>query len=167
MKFKSAVMMGVLSAVSLVAAAQWQWVDTDGRKVYSDRAPPPGTPEKNILKQPGGRPAAVLPAATAASSPASSAAAASALRPPAKDKELEEKKKQAEQSEAARKKAEEEKYTKAKTEHCNRARQAKASFDSGIRMTRINDKGEHEILDEAARASEAKRIQDVIQSDCR
>ena len=166
MKFKSAVMMGVLSAVSLVAVAQWQWVEADGRKVFSDRAPPPGTPEKNILKQPGGKPTAMQPAATAANSPASSAGAASVLRPPARDKDLEDKKKQAEQADSARKKAEEEKYLKAKADSCSRARLAKASFDSGVRITRMNEKGEHEYLDDAARAAEANRIQGVIQSDC-
>ena len=44
MKLKSALILGVLSAVSLVAAAQWQWLDKDGHKVFSDRAPPPETP---------------------------------------------------------------------------------------------------------------------------
>ncbi|HZY15413.1 MAG TPA: DUF4124 domain-containing protein, partial [Ramlibacter sp.] len=28
-------------SVPLAAAAQWQWLDKDGRKVFSDRAPPP------------------------------------------------------------------------------------------------------------------------------
>ena len=36
------------------AAAQWQWIDKDGRKVFSDRPPPADIQEKNILKQPGG-----------------------------------------------------------------------------------------------------------------
>jgi hypothetical protein len=30
----------------------------------------------------------------------------------------------------------------------------------------MNEKGEHEYLDDAARAAEANRIQGVIQSDC-
>jgi hypothetical protein len=32
--------------------AQWQWIDKDGRKVYSDRSPPSDIQEKNILKRP-------------------------------------------------------------------------------------------------------------------
>ena len=42
----------------LLAQAQWQWIDKDGRKVFSDRAPPSDIPDKNILKQPGSRVAA-------------------------------------------------------------------------------------------------------------
>jgi hypothetical protein len=169
MKFKNSVILGVLLAASMGAAAQWQWLDKDGRKVYSDRPPPPETPEKNILKQPG-RPAsaqaAAQPAAKAASSPASAPAAGSTPRLSGKDKELEEKKKQAEQAEAAQKKAEEEKYQKARAENCNRAKLAKSSFDTGARIARTNEKGEREILDEAGRAAEGQRIQDVIKSEC-
>mgnify|MGYP006995905986 CR=1 FL=1 len=114
----------------------------------------------------GGRLAQAQAAASAASSPASATVTASAPRPSGKDKDLEDKKKQAEQAEVARKKAEEEKYLKAKAENCARTRQAKASFDSGARIVRMNEKGEREILDETGRAKEMKRIQDILQSEC-
>ena len=39
-----------------VAWAQWQWIDKDGRKVFSDQPPPPGTPNDKIVKRPGNRP---------------------------------------------------------------------------------------------------------------
>lgn len=177
MKFKSAVIFGVLCAASMAAMAQWswQWIDKEGRKVYSDRPPPLDTPEKNILKQPAARPAPVgqQPAtpspASAAPTPASAAAApaATALRPSGKDKGLEEKKKQAEQEEAALKQAEEEKALKVKAENCSRARQAKAGLDSGVRIARTNEKGERVVLDDAARAAENKRMQDIIASECK
>lgn len=83
------------------------------------------------------------------------------------DKDLLEKKKQAEDAEAAKKKAEEEKALKARVENCARAKQAKATFDSGVRVARQNDKGEREVMDEAARATETKRIQTIIDADCR
>lgn len=112
MKLKTAVVLGAIWATSLAAMAQWQWVDKDGRKVYSDRPPPADVPEKNILKQPGYR-SAVAPAPAAAPASAASAAASAAIpRPSGKDKELEEKKKQAEQQEAAARKAEEERIQK-------------------------------------------------------
>lgn len=161
MKFKSAVVMGVLSAVSLVAAAQWQWIDNDGRRVFSDRAPPAGTPQKNILKQPGGSPVPAPAAETA-----KPAAAAPAPRRSGKEKELEDKKKQAEQAEAQQKKADEEKYQKARADNCARARQSKAGLDSGVRVVRTNEQGEREVLDEAAYAEERKRVQELIQSEC-
>jgi len=39
----------------LSATAQWQWLDKDGRKVFSDRPPPADVPDKNILAQPNMR----------------------------------------------------------------------------------------------------------------
>ncbi|MBE2261755.1 MAG: DUF4124 domain-containing protein [Burkholderiaceae bacterium] len=167
MKPKSAILFLALWAVTLIAVAQWQWVDKDGRKVYSDRPPPADIPEKSILKQPGATPV------VRAANPASTVAGSSATdTPPApkvsgKDKELEEKKKQAEQAEAAKAKAEEEKFQKTRAENCRRAQQAKAAFDSGARIARTNSKGEREILDDATRASEAKRLDDVIQTECK
>ncbi|WP_313879318.1 hypothetical protein [Rhodoferax mekongensis] len=83
------------------------------------------------------------------------------------DKALDAKKKQAEAAEAAKKKAEEERIAKAKADNCKLARQAKATFDSGARISRTNAAGEREFLDDAARAAEAQRIQGVIDADCK
>ena len=94
-------------------------------------------------------------------------AAASAPKITGKDKELEEKKKQAEAAEAEKKKAEEEKLAKARADNCARAKRAKAEFDSGVRIARTNDKGEREIMDDAARAVESKRLDGIIASDCK
>jgi hypothetical protein len=173
MKIHKLVLLAFACTWSLGASAQWQWIDKDGRKVFSDRAPPLDIPEKSILKQPGGNlggRAAQKPAPAAGDS--ESAAAASAPRLPAsaaaggKDKELEEKKAQAEAAEAAKKKAEEEKLAKAKAENCTRARQAKATFDSGRPMMHTNAQGERVYLDEATRAAESKRIDGIIATDC-
>ncbi|MDO5691892.1 MAG: DUF4124 domain-containing protein [Pseudomonadota bacterium] len=162
----------------MAAHAQYQWVDKDGRRVFSDRPPPADVPQKNVLQQPRmstGAPvarAAPAPAAapTAAASEAPSAAAspaAAASAPPAVDKTLEEKKKQAEAAEAAKRKAEEEKIAAARAESCKRAMNAKASLESGMRMARLNDKGEREVLDDNQRAAEMKRTQQIIDQDCR
>ena len=64
-------------------------------------------------------------------------------------------------------KAEQEKIVKAKIENCARAKQAKATFDTGVRLSKANAAGEREILDDAGRAAEGKRIQTVIESDCK
>ena len=176
-------LLAVACTWAMGAAAQWQWIDKDGRKVFSDRPPPQEIPEKSILKQPGGSrptraapaaaPADGTPGATAEAVPGAVAAApAAAAKPVAsapgsgKDKALEEKKAQAEAAEAAKKKAEEEKIAKAKVENCTRARQAKASFDSGRPITQSNAQGERIFLDEAGRAAEVKRINGVIAADC-
>ncbi|HEY0201416.1 MAG TPA: DUF4124 domain-containing protein [Burkholderiaceae bacterium] len=150
----------------LAASAQWQWLDSTGHKVFSDRPPPPDIPEKNILKQPKpiGGPAI---AATPSETPETSASAAP--KPPQSsgvDKDLEEKKKQAEAAEAAKKKAEEEKNAKARIDNCARARQSKATLDSGMRIAHVDAKGERVYLDDSARAVESARVQGIINSDC-
>ena len=171
MKRIQKILMGAACLISLAASAQWQWTDKDGRKVFSDRAPPSDILEKNIIKRPGGRAASPMgtPANGGDLAPTVAAplGAASAPRLSGVDKELAEKKKKAEEAEVAKRKAEEEKVLKAKVENCARVKQAKSSFDSGVRMARTNEKGEREVMDDAARASEVKRIQSVIDSDCR
>ena len=159
----AAVAVAALFCASLSASAQWQWLDSGGRKVFSDQAPPPEVPEKNILKRPGG---AARPAPAPAAAPASAPASAAVPRVSGKDTALEEKKKQAEAEAAAKQKAEEEKYQKTRAENCQRARQAKRTFDSGVRLGRLNEKGEQIFLDEAGRAAEAKRIEEVIAVEC-
>ena len=155
------------------ALAQWQWIDKDGRKVFSDRAPPPEVLEKNILKRPAGQQRPRQPAVESEGETAKAGSAAPAALPggvptlPTVDKELEAKKKQAADAEAAKRKAEEERITKAKIENCARAKQAKASFDSGVRIATTNTKGEREVMDDATRAAETRRIQSIIDSDCR
>lgn len=175
MKYIRFFLMSVACLISMAASAQWQWTDKDGHKVYSDRAPPADVLEKNILKRPGGRGAkAGVPDAPASSAETAAAAAmaapqaaSSAPRLSGVDKELAEKKKKAEEAEVAKRKAEEERVLKAKVENCARAKQAKASFDSGVRIARTNDKGEREVMDDAVRASEIKRIQSIMDSDCK
>lgn len=180
MKMHKILLLAVACTWAMGAAAQWQWIDKDGRKVFSDRPPPADIQEKNILKQPGGSlparpvpapaaatatgdaPAATAPATAAAATPKPAASAAGS----GKDKELEEKKAQAEAAEAAKKKAEDEKIAKAKAENCTRARAAKAAFDAGKPITQTNAQGERIFLDGPARAAEAKRIDGIVASDC-
>ena len=94
-------------------------------------------------------------------------AQASAPKVTGKDKQLEEKKKQAETAEAEKKKAEEEKVAKVRADNCARAKRAKADMDSGVRIARTNDKGEREVMDDAARAVESKRLEGIVASDCK
>jgi hypothetical protein len=163
----------VVACTCASALAQWQWIDKDGRKVYSDRAPSPDVLEKNIVRRPAGRvPSAPAPAsdpvngeqATNAPGPV---VAASSAKGAGTDKELEAKKKQAAEAELAKRKDEEARVTKTKVENCARAKQAKTTLDSGVRVSRSNAAGEREIMDDAARATELKRIQTVIDNDCK
>jgi Domain of unknown function (DUF4124) len=154
------------------AMAQWLWVDPAGNKVFSDTAPPPGTPEKNILRKPGAR-TEIKPAESSAAAGAAAPAGTAAAPAPkvtGKDEQLEAKKKladkQAEEAAQAKKKAEAEKFAKARAENCERAKRSKQTFDSGIRVATTNAKGEREIMDDKARAAEGRRIDEIIRSDC-
>ena len=161
---------------AITASAQWQWVEKDGRKIFSDRPPPAEIAEKNILKRPPGaaRAAAALApitptveAVAGAKPPAAPASRASAPKLSGKDAELEAKKKKADDEEAAKKKAEEEKIAKVKSENCERAKTGLATLQSGVRMSAVNANGEREVFDDAKRASEAKRAQEVIDASCK
>lgn len=175
MKMKKQLLVSLVMALVCGSAfAQWQWIDKDGRKVFSDRAPSPDVPDKSIIKRPAGasKNAAPATADTAAAkdvpSPgASPLPAASSPKVSGVDKELEARKKQAADSEAAKVKAEQDRLAKARAENCARVKQAKEAYDSGVRISRTNAAGEREILDDAARATELKRIQGLIDNECK
>jgi hypothetical protein len=141
--------------------AQWQWIDKDGRKVFSDQPPPPSVPDNKIVKRPGARMPEAEPVAAAAAS------AASIPKVSGKDKELEEKKKQMAAAEAEKKKAQDDEMAKARAENCDRAKRTKATIDSGVRLSTANAKGEREIMDDTARAAELKRAETIIARDCK
>lgn len=160
--WRSFVLAVATSLACTAAVAQWQWVDSAGRKVFSDTPPPPGIPDKDILKR--ASPAAARPAAPAPTAP--SAAAPTAPQISGRDEQLEARKKQAEAQEQAAKKAEADKLAKARQDNCERAKRSKVTLDSGVRMATTNAKGEREIMGDAARAAEVKRVNEIIQSSC-
>ena len=174
------VVAGTACLMVQAAAAQWQWLDKDGRKVFSDRAPPSEVLEKNIVKRPRGvqpvAPAAdatmnpngtLAAAADTVQSPPAASAASGEPKLSALDKELIEKKKKAADAEAAKRRADEDRVAKARLDNCVLGKQAKASLDSGLRVARTNAKGEREILDDAARTAEVQRVQNIIDGSCR
>lgn len=156
-----------LGAASLPALAQWQWVDSAGKTVFSDRAPPPEVPDKAIRKRPSA--ASAANPATAASGPNIMPASVAASAPPIRrtDSALAAKAKQAEQTELAQRGAQEARLRQARAESCARAKSALAHLASGQRIARSNDRGEREVLDDAARALEQQRLQSVVDTDCK
>ena len=162
--------------ISLSAMGQYVWLDAAGRKVFSDQPPPANTPAKRILQQPG-KAALAAPVATsdADEKPAgktaegADAAAKTATAPKivSKDKDLEAAKKKIDDESDAKKKADEEVRNVAKADNCVRAKQAKTTLDSGVRLTHTNAKGERGYMDEATRMVETKRIDGIIGSDCK
>ena len=163
---------------SLTAAAQYMWLDATGRKVFSDQPPPANIPAKRVLQQPG-KAAVSMPAAVTDEKPNADADADSpkaATKPKTtaatqanagKDKDLEAAAKKADDEAAAKKKAEQEVQDKAKADNCVRAKQAKATLDTGMRLSHTNAKGERGFMDDATRMVETKRVEGIIASDCK
>jgi hypothetical protein len=148
--------------VSLGAQAQWQWVDSTGRKVFSDTAPPASVPEKSILKRPGAAPAEATKPEQAKAEPAKP----DAPKPSGVDAQLEARKKEAESAEAAKKKAEAERIAKARADSCSRAQQNRAALQSGQRIATVNAQGEREFMSDERRASELRRLEGIVRTDC-
>jgi len=170
MDFKFATRTLILAVASCsftpVALAQWQWIDKDGRKVFSDRSPPAEIQEKDILKRPGGK-SPSLTASSADPAPTTAAAVkAAAPKLSGKDAQLEARKKRADEDEAIKKKIEEEKLAHIKADNCERAHKGLATIQSGVRLSVVNAKGEREFMDDSARAAESKRLQGVAASEC-
>ncbi|MGY4828870.1 DUF4124 domain-containing protein [Sphaerotilaceae bacterium SBD11-9] len=161
-------------SLSNPAFAQWKWKDKSGHVQYSDLPPPQSVSDADILQRPSGSAARKAPAFAPNSAQAAAAAlAASGALPGASgpaqsgEPELEAKRRKAADDEAAKRRAEEEKLRAARAENCQRAKAQLRALDDGMRMARVNDKGEREILDDKGRAEESKRTRDIIASDCK
>ncbi len=176
MKLHKLLSLALVCFWTMGAFAQYQWVDKEGRKVFSDRPPPVEVPQKNILKEPRAISAArTAPAPAAQGDAATDAAGATAQAAPpvmsGKDKALEEQKAKTEAQEAAKKKAEADakatQATKARADNCARARQSAQALQPGRLVGTTNAQGERGYMDDATRAAELKRAEQIIQSDCR
>lgn len=152
--------------LSTPAGAQWKWKDSSGRTQYSDLPPPPGTPESAVLQRPSGarvRDVIPPPAASGASAaPAPALPAAKTTEP-----ELEAKLRKEEQEKAAKAKVEADKLAAQKAENCKRAQAQQRTLQEGVRVARMNEKGEREVLDDSGRAVEMERARAVIAADCK
>ena len=154
------------------AWAQWQWLDANGKKVFSDLAPPRDVPEKNILKQPGvpaARKALTADSDKPGATPATGRDAAAKPPDPAAARtqaELDAKKKQAEDAEKAKEKVEAQRVAAAKADNCQRAQTALAALNTGTPMRTMNAQGERIFMDENARQAEKQRLQSAVQQNC-
>jgi hypothetical protein len=138
----------------------WKWRDASGQLHISDTAPPAGTPAKNIISAPQGG-VALQPASAPVASAMPAASAPSAL---------DMRKRAAEQEKASKDKADREaveaQNAATRRDNCTRAQGSLAGLQSGQRVARVNANGEREIIDDAARAAEIKRVQDIVAGNC-
>jgi type IV secretory pathway VirB10-like protein len=164
---------GLALALGLAAGdvlAQWKWRDAKGQVHVSDLPPPREVQDKDVLQRPPAAPAraATAPAAaTPAAADPEAPAAPTAEAAPRVDPELEARRKAAEQDKAARQRQDEQKAAAQRAQNCERARAHLRQLDSGMRLARVNDKGERVVIDDKERAAETQRTRQVIASDCR
>lgn len=163
----SIALIGLLLAAS--AQAQWKWKDAKGNVQYSDRPPPAGTPDKDVLQRPATAPRTIgiVPAdqpASAASAPAPKPAASA---PSKAEQEAAARQKQDQDREAAKQKEEERRAAEQRRENCSRAQANLRDLQSGIRITRTNERGERVFMDDVQRQAEIERTRGLITSECR
>ncbi len=164
-------LMLLIGSLPFSVHAQWHWIDAQGSKIYSDQPPPVGTPVNKILKKP-----VLLPTANSnlaneitLPEPDDIVDKKDVKNPQGKiEKDKKSKKDNNDGDLSKDEQAKIEAKNKAtKIDNCNRAKSAKLGMDSGLRMAKINDKGERIFLDAAALAVENKRIDGIIQSNCK
>lgn len=155
---------------TLPCAAQWKWRDAQGRIQYSDRPPPNDVRDRDILARPAAAPTAAHAGARTAPASAASAAGntpAGTATTSSSDPALEARKRQADAAQDQARRDEEARVARQKVENCARAKEYARTVESGQRISRTNEKGEREFLDDAQRTKEAARAREIIASDCR
>ena len=158
--------------LAMPAHAQWKWKDATGKVQYSDRPPPQGTPEKDILQRPPGQQMQIVQwqngKVVNTSEAASAAAAASSASAPGKtERDAAAKQKADEQEQAAKRKADEQRVAEQKRVSCAGARNNEQVLLTGTRMVQSNGQGENVVMDDQRRAAELQRVRAVIASDCK
>lgn len=161
-----AISLAVLASIAWAqqSPSQWKWRDAAGQLHISDMPPPASVPSSAILE----RPTDVRRNGRAVPQPSRAPeAAASAPRPAGTDPELDARRKKADDEKAVQQKVAQEKDAALRAENCSRAKGHMAALNEGMRMTRTNEKGEREVLDDKGRAEEMQRARTVIASDCK
>lgn len=139
--------------LALPAAAQiYEWRDAQGQLNYSDQ-PPQGVEAKLI--RPGRAPSAP-----------GTDDAEQASQPSLAERELEFRERRAEEAEAKAKAEQESQQAAERERMCTQARSQLSALQSGQRVSRFNQRGEREYLDDVERAAEITRAQDFIRNNC-
>lgn len=159
-------------AVTPNVFAQFKWRDANGRIVYSDMPPPTSVAPDAVLQAPGqrapsskadtGQASGATAATGAASSTSSSPAAATSVA----DRELEFRKRRLEKAEAERKAAGEAAKARQVAAACEDTRSELRALESGMRMSRVNERGEREVIDEDQRAARLDATRRTAREHC-
>jgi hypothetical protein len=149
-----------------LAQAQYMWIDEKGIKQFSDRAPPPSIPLKNILKAPPG----VASAATPVLVPSDQLVAAPAATPPARpkaaptvaDRNADFNKRQKDKVDFELKEKNEREAKAARTEQCDGLRLSRRTFESGERIGVQDKNGGRSYMSDQQREIETAKIDQAL-----
>jgi len=148
------------------ALAQWGWRDSSGNVTYSDAPPPPGVPATDILRQPSSLIPLPTPVENAPVKGESAASSAPTGPRSLADQEAEFRKRQTEQRKSQEKQAQEQMQAAQRADDCNRARAYRQTLGDGTPVLDSDSNGNRSYLDDARRAAEMQRAQDVIAKNC-
>jgi hypothetical protein len=169
MRRKPLLLLMIGLALAASAQAQWKWKDAKGNVQYSDRPPPVGTPDKDILQRPPSAPriVGVVPAGQPASAASAPAPRPAASAPTKAEQDAAARQKQEQDRDNAKQKEEERRVAEQKRENCSRAQANLRDLQSGVRITRTNEAGERVFMDDVQRQAEVERARQLITSECR
>jgi hypothetical protein len=131
------------------ALAQHVWLDDKGVKQYSDMPPPAGTPASRVLRSPGPRAAAAVPAEPAAA-------------PSVAERNAAFEKRRIEQAEREAKESEQARVAADNARNCEQARRYERTLASGQRIATLDKNGERAFLSDQQRAQETATAQRVL-----
>lgn len=148
----------LLAALAAAPAhAQYSWIDDHGTRVFSDRPPPPGTPQSRILK---------APRSAATAEPAAPAATAKPAAPTLADRDADFRKRAADRDADERKAADDAQRKAGDVAQCAAARRSEAALTSGVRLTDMDDKGQHYVVPDDEKAQRLAQVRRVL-AGCR
>jgi hypothetical protein len=151
---------GISFTAMPAAGDTYKWTDADGKVHYSDQ-PPPASVKNPATVTPRKKTSKPVPTQAGDAKPAPAAAKTSQeLDAEFKQRQVEAAEKQGAQKKAAQEAAE-------KQNNCAQAKAQVARLQDGGRISRYNDKGENEILDDGQIAAELARAKQVAESWCK
>lgn len=151
---KTICLLALVAAVATVSAQTYKWRDASGTVQYSDTPPPSNAKDVQQLRKASATPSSSAPAATAQPKAPSDPDAEFRKRLTAKQ-----------DAEAKQAKAQEEEQTRAR--HCDQAKAQLTALESGVRMARLNERGERIALGDDEREQAKAEAQKAVETWCK
>ena len=160
---------GLLASVSTTSFGQYQWKDDNGRMVYSDRPPPTSVSPSQMVKVPAPKPVAKAAEKSADGGAAPKVADAKASVPikSLADKDLESRKKALEVDQANTKKLADGEREARNNAACEDTRASLRTIESGVKVSRMNEKGERETMSDEDKAKRTAALKKDLGEHCK